>query len=122
MASLRKIASENLDAVKDGIAWIAIWKKGRSWFGKTFFPDYSPQNDGISFCAEDLKELELIKDADANACLLNAEYHNLGGMDTMTAQTLALMLEWQYVDVAKYKVCDFIGGNENKAQKETKND
>lgn len=120
MASLRKVASENLDAVKDGIAWIAIWKKGRSWFGETFFPDYNPKNDELSFDTDDLEKLELIKDADENACLLNAEYHNLGSMDTMTVQSLALMLEWQYVDVAKFKVRNFIDDNKNKAQKETK--
>ena len=37
MASLKEIAREYRDEIMDGIAWVAIWKTGRSWNAKAFW-------------------------------------------------------------------------------------
>lgn len=33
MAALNKVASYFADEIRDGIAWVIIWKTGRSWHG-----------------------------------------------------------------------------------------
>lgn len=37
MASLKEIAREYRDEIMDDIAWVAIWKTGRSWNAKAFW-------------------------------------------------------------------------------------
>lgn len=37
MASLREIAREYKDEIMSGIAWVAIWKTGRSWNARAFW-------------------------------------------------------------------------------------
>lgn len=48
MAALNKVASYFADEIRDGIAWVIIWKTDRSWHGyaawldpdtETFEPD-----------------------------------------------------------------------------------
>ena len=34
MASLREIAAANAEEIRDGIAWVFVWKTGRSWHAK----------------------------------------------------------------------------------------
>lgn len=116
MATLREIARRNLDEVRDGIAWVAIWKTGRSWNAETFYPD--DVNDSIPVFGDetDVKRLREIVHEDPAAVILNAEYHNLGGLNELTAQTLALMLRWQYEDVGKWLIADYLPADSEKKQ------
>lgn len=45
MASLKEIAREYRDEIMDGIAWVAIWKTGRS--GSDRSDSFSKQGEGI---------------------------------------------------------------------------
>ena len=39
MASLRDTVKDYQDELRDGIAWVAFWKQGRSWNGEDFYLD-----------------------------------------------------------------------------------
>lgn len=69
MASLRKVVSEYRDELRDGIAWVAFWKEGRSWKAECFYVEV---DDSIS--AEDMKRLKGIQSIDPNAVVLNGYY------------------------------------------------
>lgn len=37
MAALNAIAREYADEIRDGIAWVIVWKTGRSWNAEAFW-------------------------------------------------------------------------------------
>ncbi len=39
MASLRDTVKQYQEELRDGIAWIAFWREGRSWNGEDFYLD-----------------------------------------------------------------------------------
>ena len=39
MASLRDTVKDYQDELRDGIAWVAFWKQGRSWNAEYFYLD-----------------------------------------------------------------------------------
>lgn len=39
MASLRDVVSEYQDDLRNGIAWLAFWREGRSWQAEAFHLD-----------------------------------------------------------------------------------
>ena len=39
MASLRDMVSEYQDDLRNGIAWLAFWREGRSWQAEAFHLD-----------------------------------------------------------------------------------
>ena len=39
MASLRDTVKQYQEELRDGIAWIAFWREGRSWNGEDFYAD-----------------------------------------------------------------------------------
>ena len=41
MASLRDTVKDYQDELRDGIAWVAFWKQGRSWNAEYFHLDSS---------------------------------------------------------------------------------
>ena len=45
MASLRTTAQQVIEEARDGIAWIALYKKGRGWEAACFWPDINKNND-----------------------------------------------------------------------------
>lgn len=95
MASIKIEAQDVLDIARDGIGWIAVWKKGRSWETTVFWPDI--QRDGtLVFEDDDIEELREINSVDPCAILVNSWYHNLGDTTCMTRDTLADALRWQY--------------------------
>lgn len=47
MASIRQIAQDVLYEAQDGIAWIALYKKGRSWNAECFWGLLDEQEVGV---------------------------------------------------------------------------
>lgn len=60
MASLREIAREYKDEIMSGIAWVAIWKTGRSWNARAFW--LNPDAEKIE--CEEMEEARAIVAAD----------------------------------------------------------
>ena len=69
MASLRDTVKQYQEELRDGIAWIAFWREGRSWNGEDFYLDA-----GDSLTAEQKSRLEEIRQKDPAAVILNSYY------------------------------------------------
>ena len=84
MASLRDTVKDYQDELRDGIAWVAFWKQGRSWNAEYFHLDMDD-----TLYPEDGSRLEEIKSTDPAAVILNGYYcGHLGGdmsLDELTA-------------------------------------
>ena len=84
MASLRDTVKDYQDELRDGIAWVAFWKQGRSWNAEYFHLDMDD-----TLYPEDRSRLEEIKSTDPAAVILNGYYcRHLGGdmsLDELTA-------------------------------------
>ena len=84
MASLRDTVKDYQDELRDGIAWVAFWKQGRSWNAEYFHLDMDD-----TLYPEDRSRLEEIKSIDPAAVILNGYYcGHLGGdmsLDELTA-------------------------------------
>lgn len=95
MANLRTTAQKVLEEARDGIAWIAFFRKGRGWDAECFWPDID--RDGVfQFDGDDAGEIKDILDTDRNAIFVNGYYTNLGPLDDMTRESLTAGLRWQY--------------------------
>lgn len=70
MAGIREIAREYRDEIMNGIAWVAIWKTGKSWNARAFW--LNTESDMIE--DEDMQEARDIVAADANAIFINEYY------------------------------------------------
>lgn len=76
MASLRDTVKEYQEELRDGIAWVAFWKTGRSWNAEDFnlkLGDY--------LYPEDRSRMEEIKQADPAAVVINGYYSGYLGED-----------------------------------------
>ena len=69
MASLRDVVSEYQDDLRNGIAWLAFWREGRSWQAEAFHLDL----DGTLY-PEDRARLAEIQAADPRAVVVNGYY------------------------------------------------
>ena len=69
MVSLRDTVKQYQEELRDGIAWIAFWREGRSWNGEDFYLD-----TGDSLTAEQKSRLEEIRQKDPAAVILNSYY------------------------------------------------
>lgn len=96
MASIRIESQDVLDESREGIAFIAVWKNGRSWFCMAFYPDVIDDAPTLAFEDYELRMLENIANKDEHAVLVNSYYHNLGDCTCMTRDSLADALRWQY--------------------------
>ncbi|MBQ7558070.1 MAG: hypothetical protein IJT00_08400 [Lachnospiraceae bacterium] len=108
MASIREAARDVLDVARDGIGWIALWKEGRGWWWRVFWPDFDPWTRRITFSdKEDVEELREISQMDPGAIVVNSYIHNLGCYLEGSAKDLAEGLKWQY-RLQNYLVVDAI--------------
>ena len=84
MASLRDTVKDYQEELRDGIAWVAFWKTGRSWNAEYFHLEI-----GDYLYPEDRSRMEEIKQADPAAVVVNGYYSGyLGGdmnLDELTA-------------------------------------
>lgn len=90
MAALNQIAKEYTDEIRDGIAWVIVWKTGRSWHASAVWLD--PCTD--TFDAEDLATVHKILKEDPNAIMVNG--YNCGHFGDMSASDIAAGILWNY--------------------------
>mgnify|MGYP001484086556 CR=1 FL=1 len=90
MASLRDTVKQYQEELRDGIAWVAFWREGRSWNGDYF---YLEANDALT--AEDKSRLEEIRQKDPAAVMLNSYYCGYLGED-MTVDELTAGVRRHY--------------------------
>ena len=76
MASLRDMVKEHQKELRDGIAWVAFWKEGRSWSAEYFHLEM-----GDYLYPEDKSRLAEIKEIDPAAVILNGYYCGQLGED-----------------------------------------
>ena len=76
MASLRDTVKDYQEELRDGIAWVAFWKTGRSWNAEYFRLEM-----GDYLYPEDRSRMEEIKQADPAAVVVNGYYSGYLGED-----------------------------------------
>lgn len=70
MAALHEIARQYAEEIRDGIAWVIIWKTGRSWHAESVWLN----QDSDTFELEDLSTAAEILEQDPNAVMVNGYY------------------------------------------------
>ena len=106
MASLRDTVKQYQEELRDGIAWIAFWREGRSWNGEDFYLD-----TGDILTAEQKSRLEEIRQKDPAAVILNSYYCGyLAGDMTVDELTAGVRRHYEngYNDVV-----DFIAAHDD---------
>lgn len=91
MAALNEVAKEFADEIRDGIAWVIIWKTGRGWNGYAAWLD----PDTETFESDDLEKVREVLSTDPNAVMLNGYYCGHFGED-MNMLELAAGIRWHY--------------------------
>lgn len=91
MAAISTIAREWADEIRDGIAWVIVWKTGRSWNATAVWLNC----DDDTFEPEDLELAREILEKDPKAVMLNGYYCGHFGED-MTVAELAAGIRWHY--------------------------
>ena len=76
MASLRDTVKDYQEELRDGIAWVAFWKTGRSWNAEYFHLEM-----GDYLYPEDRSRMEEIKQTDPAAVVVNGYYSGYLGED-----------------------------------------
>lgn len=91
MAALNTIAKEWADEIRDGIAWVIIWKTGRSWNAEAVW--LNPDDD--TFELGDLDTARTALEQDPNAVMLNGYYCGHLG-ENMTLAEIEAGIRWHY--------------------------
>lgn len=91
MAALNAIAREWADELREGIAWVIVWKTGRSWNAQAVWLNC----DDDTFEPEDLELARKVLEQDPNAVMLNGYYCGHFG-ENMTVAELAAGIRWHY--------------------------
>ena len=58
--TLNQIARDYRDEICGGIPWVVVYKQGRSWYAKAFWPEDGEYDTGYTFDSDDIRELEEI--------------------------------------------------------------
>ncbi len=99
MASIRELVRRHGDEIRNGIAWVAVWKQGRSWEAESFYCEDGSYDDGYTFSSEDMVRMSEIIKIDHKAIMVNGYYTNCGVYTDDGAATIADMIggiEWNY--------------------------
>ena len=91
MAAINAIAREWADEIRDGIAWVIVWKIGRSWNAQAVWLD----SDTDTFEPEDLELARKVLEQDPKAVMVNGYYCGHFGEDMAVAE-LAAGIRWHY--------------------------
>lgn len=100
--TLAQVVKSVQDDLNAGIAWIAIWRDGRSWDSMTFFQDDGSYEDGYTFDKDDIAEMKNIYENHRNAIMLNGYYCNCGadpegvGDGLGTLKSIQAGIEWNF--------------------------
>lgn len=108
MADLRKIIKENYNAIVEGIAWVVIYKEGKSWNCGYFYPEGGSYDEGYILSPEDTEKLEDISDRDYKAICINGYYMGFG--EDNTPKEVADKVLWMYENRRNQLKGDFIDG------------
>ena len=107
MASLRDTVKDYQDELRDGIAWVAFWKQGRSWNAEYFHLDMDD-----TLYPEDRSRLEEIKSIDPAAVILNGYYCGHLGED-MNLDELTAGVRYHYEN-SMNDIDGFIGAHDDR--------
>ena len=107
MASLRDTVKDYQDELRDGIAWVAFWKQGRSWNAEYFHLDMDD-----TLYPEDRSRLEEIKSTDPAAVILNGYYCGHLGED-MSLDELTAGVRYHYENRMN-DIDGFIGAHDDR--------
>ena len=107
MASLRDTVKDYQDELRDGIAWVAFWKQGRSWNAEYFHLDMDD-----TLYPEDRSRLEEIKSTDPAAVILNGYYCGHLGED-MSLDELTAGVRYHYEN-SMNDIDAFIGAHDDR--------
>ena len=107
MASLRDSVKDYQDELRDGIAWVAFWKQGRSWNAEYFHLDMDD-----TLYPEDRSRLEEIKSIDPAAVILNGYYCGHLGED-MSLDELTAGVRYHYEN-SMNDIDAFIGAHDDR--------
>lgn len=92
MAALKDVARDVADEIREGIAWVIIYRTGRSWHSLSVWSDLWTGD----WETDDLNDALAILKADPNAIALNGYYcGHLGGEDA-TVEQIAAGIRWHY--------------------------
>ena len=105
MAALKDVIKAEYEVISDGMAWVVIYKNGRSWESATFWEEDN-YGDCVDFCKEDIEEMKTIAQIDSNAICING-YQMGFGYDLSRAQTENKVL-WMYSSHLNQLRGDFI--------------
>lgn len=111
MASLRDTVKDYQDELRDGIAWVAFWKQGRSWNAEYFHLDMDD-----TLYPEDRSRLEEIKSTDPAAVILNGYYCGHLGED-MSLDELTAGVRYHYEN-SMNDIDGFIGAHDDRLSPE----
>ena len=75
MASIRNTAQGIIEEAREGIAWIAFFKKGRGWDASCFWPDID-KGGSFEFEKDDIKEIKSILSTDRNTSRWRRQRHS----------------------------------------------
>ena len=107
MASLRDSVKDHQEELKDGIAWVAFWKQGRSWNAELFHLEVDGTLEPF-----DRSRLEEIKAADPAAVILNGYYCGHLGED-MSLDELTAGVRYHYEN-SMNDLDGFIGAHDDR--------
>ena len=107
MASLRDSVKNYQDELRDGIAWVAFWKQGRSWNAELFHLEVDGTLEPF-----DRSRLEEIKAADPAAVILNGYYCGHLGED-MSLDELTAGVRYHYEN-GRNDLDGFIGAHDDR--------
>lgn len=86
MSSLRGLIGEALSEIRGGVAWVAIYKDGRSWQAEAFYPEDGDYENGYVFDEYDYARMKEIGEIDGKALCINGDY--AGGFEDFTLKEL----------------------------------
>ena len=107
MASLRDSVKDYQEELRDGIAWVAFWKEGRSWNAELFHLEVDGTLEPF-----DRSRLEEIKAADPTAVILNGYYCGHLGED-MSLDELTAGVRYHYEN-SMNDLDGFIGAHDDR--------
>ena len=107
MASLRDSVKDYQEELRDGIAWVAFWKEGRSWNAELFHLEVDGTLEPF-----DRSRLEEIKAADPTAVILNGYYCGHLG-ENMSLDELTAGVRYHYEN-GRNDLDGFIGAHDDR--------
>lgn len=107
MASLRDVIKDEYDFINEGIAWVVIYKNGRSWDSWRFYEEDGNYDDGYIFSEDDVAKMKEIVYTDRKAICINGNY--TGFAEDFTLKEMEDKVFWMYENRINLLNGDFLG-------------